>query len=165
MWLNLLSKSVWEVEGHFNPRLFNPKLQPQTFQPKVWLESSWLKSLELKVWSWSLGLKSPGLKCPSTVWGILNEKLFSIIKLKVNQKSRTCLFHLHAISSHFKPIPTTYLWNDLFYHCDSISSETTYRTRAIIGRSRFEAALVYKPRILSLKNEEFPFLVHKLSVI
>ena len=40
-----------------------------------------------------------------------------------------------------------------------------YRTRAIIGRSRFEAALVYKPRILGLKNEEFPFLVHKLSVI
>ena len=34
-----------------------------------------------------------------------------------------------------------------------------YRTRAIISRSRFEAALVYKPRILSLKNEEFPFLV------
>ena len=41
----------------------------------------------------------------------------------------------------------------------------TYRTRATISRSRFEAALVYKPRILSLKNEEFPFLVHKLSVI
>jgi hypothetical protein len=40
-----------------------------------------------------------------------------------------------------------------------------YRTRAIIGRSWFEAALVYKPRILGLKNEEFPFLVHKLSVI
>ena len=40
-----------------------------------------------------------------------------------------------------------------------------YRTRAIIGRSRFEAALVYKPRILGLKIEEFPFLVHKLSVI
>ena len=37
--------------------------------------------------------------------------------------------------------------------------------RAIIGRSRFEAALVYKQRILSLKNEEFPFLVHKLSAI
>ena len=33
----------------------------------------------------------------------------------------------------------------------------TYRTRAIIGRSRFEAALVYKPRILGLENEEFPF--------
>ena len=33
-----------------------------------------------------------------------------------------------------------------------------YRTRAIIGRSRFEAALVYKPRILGLKNEEIPFL-------
>ena len=40
-----------------------------------------------------------------------------------------------------------------------------YRMRAIIGRSRFEAALVYKPRILGLKNEEFPFLVHTLSVI
>ena len=40
-----------------------------------------------------------------------------------------------------------------------------YRTRAIIGRSLFEAALVYKPRILVLKSEEFSFLVHKLSVI
>ena len=35
----------------------------------------------------------------------------------------------------------------------------------MIGRSRFEAALVYKPRILRLKNEEFPYLVHKLSAI
>ena len=42
---------------------------------------------------------------------------------------------------------------------------STYRTLAIIGRSGFEAALVYKLRILSSKNEEFPFLVHKLSVI
>ena len=39
-----------------------------------------------------------------------------------------------------------------------------YRTRAIISRSRFEAALVYKPRILGLKIEEFPFLVHNWSV-
>ena len=29
----------------------------------------------------------------------------------------------------------------------------TYRTRAIISRSRFEAALVYKPRILGFKKE------------
>ena len=40
-----------------------------------------------------------------------------------------------------------------------------YRTRAIIGRSQFEAALIYKPRILGLKSEELPFLVHKLSGI
>ena len=40
-----------------------------------------------------------------------------------------------------------------------------YRTCAIISRSWFEAALVYKPQILSLKNEEFPFLVYKLSAI
>ena len=45
------------------------------------------------------------------------------------------------------------------------SNRHNYRTRAIIGRSRFEAALVYKPQILGLKNEEFLFLVHKLSVI
>ena len=44
-----------------------------------------------------------------------------------------------------------------------IMAFSEYRTRATISRSRFEAALVYKPRILSLKNEEFPFLVHKLS--
>ena len=37
--------------------------------------------------------------------------------------------------------------------------------RAIITRSRFETALIYKPRILGLKNDEFPFLDHKLSVI
>ena len=36
---------------------------------------------------------------------------------------------------------------------------------AIIDRSRFEAALDYKPGILSLRNEEFPFLVQKLSAI
>ena len=35
---------------------------------------------------------------------------------------------------------------------------------AIISRSRFEASLVYKPRILGLKMEEFPFLVHNWSV-
>ena len=45
------------------------------------------------------------------------------------------------------------------------STANIYRTPAIIDRSRVEAALVYKPRILGLKNEEFPFLVHKLSVI
>ena len=44
-----------------------------------------------------------------------------------------------------------------------ITQLNRYRTRATISRSRFEAALVYKPRILSLKYEEFPFLVHKLS--
>ena len=42
---------------------------------------------------------------------------------------------------------------------------TLYRTRAIIARSRSETALEYKPRILGLKNEEYPLLVHKLSVI
>ena len=58
----------------------------------------------------------------------------------------------------------TSFWGDLIRTlCTGI--QTIYRTRAIIGRSRFEAALVYKPRILSLKNEEFPFLVHKLSAI
>ena len=53
----------------------------------------------------------------------------------------------------------------LAYWPQSFSSYHKYRTRAIISRSQFEAALVYKPQILSLKNEEFPFLVHKLSAI
>ena len=48
---------------------------------------------------------------------------------------------------------------------EEVLLHSNYPTRAIIGRSRFEAALIYKPRILGLKNEEFPFLVHKLSVI
>ena len=39
-----------------------------------------------------------------------------------------------------------------------------YRTRAIITRSWFETALVYKPQILASKIEEFHCLVHKLSV-
>ena len=39
------------------------------------------------------------------------------------------------------------------------------RTRTIIARSLSETALEYKPRILGLKNKEFLFLVHKLSVI
>ena len=43
--------------------------------------------------------------------------------------------------------------------------EYIYRTRAIITHSWSETALVYKPRILGLKNEEFLFLVHKWSVI
>ena len=42
--------------------------------------------------------------------------------------------------------------------CTKGEENRIYRTRAIIGRSRFEAALVYN-------NEEFPFLVHKLSAI
>ena len=40
-----------------------------------------------------------------------------------------------------------------------------YRTRAIITRSLFETALDYKPQILGPNIEEFPCLVHKLSVI
>ena len=45
------------------------------------------------------------------------------------------------------------------------ASNVEYRTRATITRSWSVTALVYKPRILGLKNEEFPLLVHKLSVI
>ena len=36
--------------------------------------------------------------------------------------------------------------------------------RAIVTRSGFETALDYKPRILDPNIEEFPCLVHKLSV-
>ena len=42
--------------------------------------------------------------------------------------------------------------------------EGMYRTRATKSRSWFETALNYKPRILDPENEEFPCLVHKLSV-
>ena len=37
--------------------------------------------------------------------------------------------------------------------------KTIYRTRAIISRSRFEAALIYKPRILSLKKINWANLI------
>ena len=40
----------------------------------------------------------------------------------------------------------------------------TYRTRANITCSWFETALDYKPQILDPEIEEFPCLVHKLSV-
>ena len=39
-----------------------------------------------------------------------------------------------------------------------------YRTQTIITRSWSETALVYKPRILGLKYEEFPFLVHNIML-
>ena len=44
-------------------------------------------------------------------------------------------------------------------------SISMYRMRAIITRSWFETSFNYKPRILEQKIKEFPFLVHKLSVI
>ena len=65
--------------------------------------------------------------------------------------------------SQFIACPKLYIPSSL--NIDYILRHLYYRTRAIIGRSRFEAALVYKPRILGLKNEEFPFLVHTLSAI
>ena len=66
--------------------------------------------------------------------------------------------------------PRKHLEHGISDYCISLTQDSQYepseyRTRAIISRSQFEAALVYKPRILSLKNEEFSFLVHKLSVI
>ena len=36
-------------------------------------------------------------------------------------------------------------------------NETIYHTRAIISRSRFEDALVYKPRILNFEMKNFHF--------
>ena len=42
---------------------------------------------------------------------------------------------------------------------------TVRRTRATITRSWSVTILVYKPRILGLKSEDFPFLLYKLSVI
>ena len=75
------------------------------------------------------------------------------------------MYLVHRNEMHFQ-IFTTHFSSEFDLTDQSIAStKTKYRTRAIIGRSRFEAALVYKPRILGLKNEEFPFLVHKLSVI
>ena len=62
------------------------------------------------------------------------------------------------------PLSYRYAWIETPGPQSSLT-DCIYRTRAIISRSRFEAALVYKPRILSLKNEEFPVLVHKLSAI
>ena len=65
------------------------------------------------------------------------------------------------LKAHYTTNPTAQC-RVVIWHC---SAGIIFRTRAIIGRSWFEAALVYKPRILNLKNEEFPFLVHKLFAI
>ena len=46
-----------------------------------------------------------------------------------------------------------------------IKNQYYYHMRAIITRSWFETGLDYNPRILGPKIEEFPCLVHKLSVI
>ena len=43
--------------------------------------------------------------------------------------------------------------------------QSMYHTRTIITHSLFETALDYKLQILGSKIEEFPCLVHKLSVI
>ena len=63
----------------------------------------------------------------------------------------------------------SYKWIIMHEKCGRPDSNefqhTDYRTRAIITRSWSETALIYKPRILGLKNEEFSFLVHKWSVI
>ena len=48
--------------------------------------------------------------------------------------------------------------------CEAQVCESKYRRRNIITRSWFETALNHKPRTLDPKIEEFPCLVHKLSV-
>ena len=53
-----------------------------------------------------------------------------------------------------------YIWN-----CQIIIIKVINNTLAIITGSWFETALNYKPQILGSKIEEFPYLVHELSVI
>ena len=65
---------------------------------------------------------------------------------------------------------TVVLWNYTSFHTHTgvlayFGPKTIYCTRATITPSWSVTAFVYKPRILGLKNEEFPLLVHKLSVI
>ena len=76
------------------------------------------------------------------------------------------MLHLFLISNFFHskfPFIIIGIFAKWLVYIVYFAKEYIYRTRTIITRSRFEAALVYKPQILSLKNEEFPFLVHKLS--
>ena len=75
------------------------------------------------------------------------------------------LCQLHAVDFRISDNDQLTLKIDVDFTAYDISNLYKYRTRAIITRSRFETALDYKPRILGLKNEEFPFLVHKWSVI
>ena len=92
---------------------------------------------------------------------LLSTKKHSILRPKLRNKLK--LMHFFRLIKNQLFIATAFL--PFFLQAFLSITYLHYRTRAIIGRSRFEAALVYKPRILSLKNEEFPFLVHKLSVI
>ena len=78
------------------------------------------------------------------------------------------MLHLFLISNFFHskfPFIIIGIFAKWLVYIVYFAKEYIYRTRTIITRSRFEAALVYKPRILSLKSEEFPFLVHKLCAI
>ena len=109
----------------------------------------------------------------------------------VDSKIKCCrlsnIFHFYCLSTicytYYKAKYAPNIcpsWNPLPLNCgkakatkDKISPSshsswlfsTNYRMLAIITRSWSETALVYKPRILGLKNEEFSFLVHKWSVI
>ena len=78
-----------------------------------------------------------------------------------NLADMSCPYYL-LIDSDWKGMSQKYIiffinnkFKKLLYFLTCILPD--YRTRAIIGRSRFEAALVYKLRILGLKSEEFPF--------
>ena len=57
----------------------------------------------------------------------------------------------HIFSFQKKLTGTFFRYHSRFFV--RVGHKTIYRTRAIISRSRFEVALVYKPRILSFKKE------------
>ena len=107
--------------------------------------------------------------CLQSEWPLNSNSIYHLSK-NVNSKL-VLIFKKTKLEfcSHFFSF-----WTKLDQKCPSNSkleigdnkiAKFVYRTRAIIARSRSETALEYKPRILGLKNEEFPFLVHKLSVI
>ena len=77
-------------------------------------------------------------------------------KIGVAQNSCNLIYLIRQTQDHQKKLAAS------GFH---YTHKSMYRTRAIITRSWSETALLYKPRILGLKDEEFSFLVHKWSVI
>ena len=104
-----------------------------------------------------------------------------IICNRPSSKVKTkCLWHAGILPSSNRPaLLSVLLWLDqcfilslksiLWIGCHNVlnlidTKHLKYRACAIITRSWFETSLDYKPRILHPKIEEFPCLVHELSV-
>ena len=108
----------------------------------AWLENALQTTLRCRsflnnrdVFLWKGCCRADGCEATSSFWDI--DAVYFLVKC--------FLLGTYAFFNY------SYLQESSRY-CTETRNIFNYRTRAIISRSRFEAALVYKPRILSLKN-------------